>query len=132
MIKNLLQLYSLLSCLIYTILCLIFAGFLLNHSTIYFFPDLKYRSYPYHFDSNSEYLEHHKHQDEFYKELKKKSDNEIIEMRLQQQKEWEKRENKKTFSRSKEGMIYHGQWLFLSLVFLVIHWGIYKKSSKPC
>lgn len=131
MFKNILQLYSLVACLISAFLCLIFTGFLLNHTTAYVFPELRKQYFHYHsLESNAKYIASQPHEEDFYKELIKKSDKEVTEIRLAEKEEFDKGNQIETRLRAIEGIIFHAQWLFLTFIFLLIHSCLYRKSSK--
>ena len=129
MFKNLLQLYSLLSCLIYAIICLISGAFLLNDVTLFAFPDLMYSYYyPSHLKTNHDFIQAHKDRHDIYEDLVKKTDKEITEMRLLEREDLRLQQKEDSARNTKRSILFKSQWFLLSLIFFGLHWRLYRKS----
>jgi hypothetical protein len=71
----------------------------------------------------------HRDRVELYKELCKKSDKDITEMRLHKKDELDQRQIRETRMNSRESIVFTAEWFLLSLLFLAIHGRLYHKST---
>ncbi len=152
MIKNILQIYALLVCLITVVILIVSFSISLNSVTNLLIPQYKYYSSLRIYDSNEAYIENYEHSIGFtsssFQQLSSSSldDSERQYWKDKMQKVLalqqlppaqldEKRlaargqylENKKV--QDITSLIETFQWVLIALIFFFIHWKIYKKSE---
>lgn len=134
-LKNILQIYALLVCLICTVVLIITTGLILNGITDLMIPQYKNYSSLLRYESNESYLNYLETKDmygskdtvnkEFLK-VKGLSSTQIDEKRAFA---------KKTFLEEQKGYAIQGlittfQWALVALFFFFIHWRLYKRSKE--
>ena len=128
-LKNVFQIYTLLICLISTVILIISTTLLLNSLTDLLIPQYKHYSSLIRYESNGNYLQY---MEDNYNTNK---DRLIALKNLSSAQMDEKRANgKKEFLEEKKGsaiesLIATLQWGFVALVFFFIHWRLYKRSK---
>jgi len=130
MIKNILQVYALLVCLITVVILIISVSLSLNLVTNLLIPEYKYSYSLRQYDSNDDYIEHYKDmgttQTQKVISLQQLTPNQLDEQRLQARARY--LENQKASNIG--GLIEDFQWILVAMIFFFIHWKIYKKSEK--
>lgn len=153
MIKNILQLYALLVCLITVVILIVSFSMSLNLVTSLVIPEYKYYSSLRSYDSNEAYIEDYEHsigftssslhelpssslddsERQYWKDkmqkviaLQQLPPNQLDEKRLAARRQY--LENKKV--QDITSLIYTLQWVLIAMIFFFIHWKIYKKSEK--
>jgi hypothetical protein len=126
MFKNLVQLYSLLICLIASISIMVTMGIMLSNITDIILLEYKYTNQLDKFTSNAKYIDFQKQNDSSDKEKWQTMDNNLIaEKRLADRVDY--------ISSVKGGaissLINCITWFITGLFFFLIHWRTYKKSS---
>ena len=119
MFKNILQIYSLIVCIICTIIILIISANSLDRITDIVIPQYK-------FVPSSKYLDNATYKDYYHSTTKDLTDIEIDKRRLIEQKH--EFNNFKAYSI--RSLINLFCWLIPALITLIIHWRLYKKSSN--
>ncbi len=128
MFKNLLQVYTLLSCFVYTLIALINLAGSINHASFYFFPELEMHQPPSELETTERYVETRKHSEILYNELKKMPLEAIEQRRKQELATWKLEETHKVKASNLQHLIKNIPWLILSLMLLSIHVIIYKRN----
>lgn len=128
--KNIFQIYTLLVCLISTIILIISIALFLNALTDLLIPQYKHYSYLVRFESNESYLRssesHYGVNKERLTELKHLSASQMDEKRINEKKEYLEEQKGKAI----ESLISTLQWAFVALVFFFLHWRLYKRSEE--
>ena len=126
MFKNLVQLYSLVVCLIASIVMMITIGIILGNATDILLPEYKYMNQLDKFTSNEKYIDYQKQSDPINKERLQIIDSDsVAEKRLAEREDYINRIKGDAIST----LINCTTWLITGLFFFVIHWRIYKGSS---
>lgn len=126
MFKNLVQLYSLVVCLIASIVMMITIGIILGNATDILLPEYKYMNELDKFTSNEKYIDSQTQSDPSSKERLQIIDSDsVAEKRLKEREDYINRIKGYAIST----IINYITWLITGLVFFVIHWKIYKGSS---
>ena len=126
MFKNLVQLYSLVVCLIASIVMMIAIGIMLGNITDILLPEYKYMNQLDKFTSNEKYIDYQKQSDPINKERLQIIDSDsVAEKRLAEREDYINRIKGDAIST----LINCTTWLITGLFFFVIHWRIYKGSS---
>lgn len=126
MIKNLVQLYSLVVCLIASVVIMITIGIMLGNTTDILLPEYKYMNQLDKFTSNEKYIDSQKQSEHSSKEKWQ-----IIDPNLLAEKRLAERES---YINGIKGdaistVINCITWLITGLFFFVIHWRMYKGYS---
>ena len=126
MIKNLVQLYSLVVCLIASVVIMITIGIMLGNTTDILLPEYKYINQLDKFTSNEKYIDSQKQRDHSSKEKWQIIDpNLLAEKRLAERESYINRIKGDAIST----VINCITWLITGLFFFVIHWRMYKGYS---
>ena len=126
MIKNLIQLYCMIICLVSTIATMIITGIMLVNVTDILFTKYKFASELNKFTSNTKYIKHNNHPDsESKKKLQAMTSKEVSVLRLADKDSYI--DDKKKAAQST--LIASTTWLIVFLLFFWIHWRLYKKHS---
>jgi hypothetical protein len=130
-IKNLFQVYTLLICLISTIILLVCAGIFLSSITNIIIPQYTNYSHMIRFQSNESYLRHTHDMGDYgdlkaAEKLKDLSPAQLTQKRM---------DEKTTFLENTRGssistLIGVIEWSLIALVFFLIHWRLYKRSKE--
>lgn len=129
-IKNILQIYALLICLITIIILISNISFVLNSLTSLAIPELKYASALYEYDSNETYLKYKENilppQEPTLTLLKSLSPAQLDSRRTFE---------KEKFLADKKAatvvdLIMEIQWIVVAGLFFFIHWRLYKRSRE--
>ncbi len=128
-LKNIFQVYTLLVCLICTIILIITTAFFLNEVTDLIIPQYKNYSSLLRYESNENYvnyLESNRMDSKEFLKIKDLSPAEIDEKRIFA---------KKAFLEERKGwaiqsLINTVEWALVALFFFFIHWRLYKRSEK--
>lgn len=125
MFKNLLQLYSLLICMISVVLMIVVLG-LLSFSV----GDLVLFQYKYSyelnkFNSNEKYIQHKKQNNKSQVNWSKLSEQEVTNLRLSEKEDYQDQKQ----SYALYNILDKAGWLIVGFIFFIIHWCLYKKSS---
>ncbi|MBP6951872.1 MAG: hypothetical protein KBD36_01805 [Alphaproteobacteria bacterium] len=130
MIKNIFQLYTLLICLICTIILIISSSMFLNSLTDLFIPEYKSYSSMVSYESNDNYLRYYERdwgiKDERYIALSQLSPDQLDDKRMIAKKAFLAQEKAQAIG----ALIHCLQWALVALAFFLIHWRLYKKSNK--
>ncbi|MBN8523008.1 MAG: hypothetical protein J0M23_04025 [Rickettsiales bacterium] len=119
MIKNLVQLYSLVVCLIASVVIMITIGIMLGNTTDILLPEYKYMNQLDKFTSNEKYIDSQKQSDHSSKEKWQIIDpNSLAEKRLAERESYINRIKGDAIST----VINCITWLITGLFFFVIHW----------
>ena len=126
MIKNLVQLYSLVVCLIASVVIMITIGIMLGNTTDILLPEYKYMNQLDKFISNEKYIDSQKQSDHSSKEKWQIIDpNSLAEKRLAERESYINRIKGDAIST----VINCITWLITGLFFFIIHWRMYKGYS---
>ncbi|MCP5363247.1 MAG: hypothetical protein H6911_04780 [Rickettsiaceae bacterium] len=126
MIKNLVQLYSLVVCLIASVVIMITIGIMLGNTTDILLPEYKYMNQLDKFTSNEKYIDSQKQSEHSSKEKWQIIDpNLLAEKRLAERESYINRIKGDAIST----VINCITWLITGLFFFVIHWRMYKGYS---
>ncbi|WPX98922.1 hypothetical protein Megpolyxen_00777 [Candidatus Megaera polyxenophila] len=126
MIKNLAQLYSLVVCLIASVVIMITIGIMLGNTTDILLPEYKYMNQLDKFTSNEKYIDSQKQSEHSSKEKWQIIDpNLLAEKRLAERESYINRIKGDAIST----VINCITWLITGLFFFVIHWRMYKGYS---
>lgn len=126
MIKNLVQLYSLVVCLIASVVIMITIGIMLGNTTDILLPEYKYMNQLDKFTSNEKYIDSQKQGEHSSKEKWQIIDpNLLAEKRLAERESYINRIKGDAIST----VINCITWLITGLFFFVIHWRMYKGYS---
>ncbi len=126
MIKNLVQLYSLVLCLIASVVIMITIGIMLGNTTDILLPEYKYMNQLDKFTSNEKYIDSQKQSEHSSKEKWQIIDpNLLAEKRLAERESYINRIKGDAIST----VINCITWLITGLFFFVIHWRMYKGYS---
>jgi hypothetical protein len=126
MIKNLVQLYSLVVCLIASVVIMITIGIMLGNTTDILLPEYKYMNQLDKFTSNEKYIDSQKQTDHSSKEKWQIIDpNSLAEKRLAERESYINRIKGDAIST----VINCITWLITGLFFFIIHWRMYKGYS---
>lgn len=126
MIKNLVQLYSLVVCLIASVVIMITIGIMLGNTTDILLPEYKYMNQLDKFTSNEKYIDSQKQSEHSSKEKWQIIDpNLLAEKRLAERESYINRIKCDAIST----VINCITWLITGLFFFVIHWRMYKGYS---
>ena len=126
MIKNLVQLYSLVVCLIASVVIMITIGIMLGNTTDILLLEYKYMNQLDKFTSNEKYIDSQKQSDHSSKEKWQIIDpNLLAEKRLAERESYINRIKGDAIST----VINCITWLITGLFFFVIHWRMYKGYS---
>ena len=126
MMKNLLQLYSLVVCLIASVVIMITIGIMLGNTTDILLPEYKYMNQLDKFTSNEKYIDSQKQSEHSSKEKWQIIDpNLLAEKRLAERESYINRIKGDAIST----VINCITWLITGLFFFVIHWRMYKGYS---
>lgn len=130
-IKNLFQVYTLLICLISTVILLICAGVFLSSITNIIIPQYTNYSHMIRFQSNESYLRHIDDMGAYgdlkvAEKLKDLSPDQLTQKRM---------DEKTTFLENTRGsslstIISCMEWALVAFVFFLIHWRLYKRSKE--
>jgi hypothetical protein len=118
-IKNIFQIYTLLVCLISTIVLMIAFGMLLNSFTDLLIPQYTRYSTLQEYESRESYINRNK-------EFSTLSPPQIDEKRIRARKEY----LQETKGRAIEGIIHALQWALVGIIFFFVHWRLYKRSKE--
>ncbi len=124
MFKNLLQLYSLLVCLIASIVMMVSVGLAFNETTTIWLVEYKNKVSLNNYSTNEKYISYNK-QYNGKKDLDKLTSEELVAKRVAERSDYI--QDKKDGSVS--SLINIFTWLLTGLLFFAIHWRIYKKDS---
>ncbi len=126
MIKNLVQLYSLVVCLIASVVIMITIGIMLGNTTDILLPEYKYMNQLDKFTTNEKYIDSQKQSDHSSKEKWQIIDpNSLAEKRLAERESYINRIKGDAIST----VINCITWLITGLFFFIIHWRMYKGYS---
>lgn len=126
MIKNLVQLYSLVVCLIASVVIMITIGIMLGNTTDILLPEYKYMNQLDKFTSNEKYIDSQKQSDHSSKEKWQIIDpNLLAEKRLAERESYINRIKGDAIST----VINCITWLITGLFFFITHWRMYKGYS---
>ena len=126
MIKNLVQLYSLVVCLIASVVIMITIGIMLGNTTDILLPEYKYMNQLDKFTSNEKYIDSQKQSEHSSKEKWQIIDPHLLaEKRLAERESYINRIKGDAIST----VINCITWLITGLFFFVIHWRMYKGYS---
>ena len=126
MIKNLVQLYSLVVCLIASVVIMITIGIMLGNTTDILLPEYKYMNQLDKFTSNEKYIDSQKQSEHRSKEKWQIIDpNSLAEKRLAERESYINRIKGDAIST----VINCITWLITGLFFFIIHWRMYKGYS---
>ncbi len=126
MFKNLVQLYSLVVCLIASIVMMITIGIMLGNATDILLLEYKYMNQLDKFTSNEKYIDSQKWSDPSNKESWQIIDpNSLVEKRLAERESYINRIKGDAIST----VINCITWLITGLFFFVVHWRMYKGCS---
>ena len=126
MIKNLVQLYSLVVCLIASVVIMITIGIMLGNTTDILLPEYKYMNQLDKFNSNEKYIDSQKQSEHSSKEKWQIIDpNLLAEKRLAERESYINRIKGDAIST----VINCITWLITGLFFFIIHWRMYKGYS---
>ena len=121
--KNLLQIYSLLICLISSIILIITLGFVFRSTVNLIFLEYRFRDNLQHYSSNERYIEHNKDSSDSLRNL---SADAIQNVRLHKRAEH--------IDFQKHQAINHiidcVGWILISIAFFSLHWRLYKNATK--
>lgn len=130
-IKNIFQVYTLLICLISTVILLVCAGIFLSSITNIIIPQYTNYSYMIRFQSNENYLRHAYNVGDYgdlktAEKLKDLSPTQLTQKRM---------DEKTTFLENTRGsslstIISVIEWSLVALLFFFIHWRLYKRSKE--
>jgi len=130
-IKNLFQVYTLLICLISTVILLVCAGVFLSSITNIIIPQYTNYSHMIRFQSNESYLRHAYSMGDYgdlkpAEKLKELSPTQLTQKRI---------DEKTTFLENTRGsslsnIISVIEWSLVALLFFFIHWRLYKRSRE--
>ncbi len=126
MIKNLVQLYSLVVCLIASVVIMITIGIILGNTTDILLPEYKYINHLDKFTTNKKYIDSQKQSDHSSKEKWQIIDpNSLAEKRLAKRESYINRIKGDAIST----VINCITWLITGLFFFIINWRMYKGYS---
>ncbi len=126
MIKNLVQLYSLVVCLIASVVIMITIGIMLGNTTDILLPEYKYMNQLDKFTSNEKYIDSQKQSEHSSKEKWQIIDpNLLAEKRLAERESYINRIKGDAIST----VINCITWLITGLFFFITHWRMYKGYS---
>ena len=126
MIKNLVQLYSLVVCLIASVVIMITIGIMLGNTTDILLPEYKYMNQLDKFTSNEKYIDSQKQSEQSSKEKWQIIDpNLLAEKRLAERESYINRIKGDAIST----VINCITWLITGLFFFITHWRMYKGYS---
>lgn len=126
MFKNLIQLYSIAICFLSSTILMALLLFSGNNLSYVVFPEYMNKIVLSSFDSDEEYLERQaKENNQKYERLIKMLPNELSKKRLKDRENYIK--NSKTLAL--QSLITQIYDVLIALVFFIIHWRLYKRSS---
>ena len=127
MFKNLIQLYSIVICCLASITLMVLLLFSGNNLLYLVFPEYMNKIHLASFDSDEEYLEAEqaKENKQKYEKLVKMSPNELSKKRLHDKERY----IQDTKTSSIQNLIISVYEMLIALVFFIIHWCLYKRSS---
>jgi hypothetical protein len=130
MFKNLLQLYALLVCTITSIFLLVVCCFALDSITDLVIPQYKKFSTLAHYKSNERFMRNNQngfpYDEKQLKELQQLSAEKLTEKRIMEKVDF----LEDTKGKAIQELIKSIQWLLVSALFFLIHWKLYKRSTK--
>lgn len=125
MFKNLLQLYSLLVCLVASIVMMVTVGHIFNETTTILLLEYKNKVHLNHYSTNEKYLTYAEDNNKKQDILSKLTDEELAAKRVSVRADY--------IQDAKDGaissLISIFTWFITALLFFAIHWRIYKKDA---
>ena len=129
MLKNLTQLYCLIVCLVSTIILMITLGLMFNYTTEIILTEYKNAKELNKFSSNDKYIEYRKHikcrKHTKCREFDEEKIDDIEVKRLLEKENFIENKKKEAIS----SIISCMAWLFVSILFFIVHWRMHKKYS---
>ncbi len=126
-LKNIFQIYTLLVCLVSTIILMISAYMFLNATTDLLFPQYKHYSSLLRYESNESYLRSlNSYNDREYKEIKPLPPRDIEVKRNEARINFLEKQKGSAI----ENIILTLQWALVGFIFFIIHWRLYTRSKK--
>lgn len=127
MLKNLTQVYCLIICLVASIVMMVTIGIMLISATDLIFTEYKYKNQLNRFVSNEKYIDYQKHTNPNDKEKWQSLSMKLVEeKRIAAKREYIEEVKDSAIS----GIINCVTWLITGLIFFVIHWKMYRRSSS--
>lgn len=127
MLKNLTQVYCLIICLVASIVMMVTIGIMLISATDLMFTEYKYKNQLNRFVSNEKYIDYQKHTNPNDKEKWQSLSMKLVEeKRIAAKREYIEEVKDSAIS----GIINFATWLITGLIFFVIHWKMYRRSSS--
>ncbi len=130
MIKNILQVYALLVCLITVIILIVTLSISLNTITNLLIPEYKYNYNLRQYDSNDDYIQHYKEMGTNHAQtvisLQQLPPSQLAEKRTNERARYLKNQRASNIG----SLIESFQWILVAMIFFFIHWKLYKKSEK--
>ena len=137
MLKNILQVYALVSCLIASIILLFVSLFFVSAVTDFLMPEYKFYASLAKFESNDSYLlskkEERKEDDERSKDIQKNlkniqtlSGDEVSQKRIEERGQFIINKKRKAI----ENLINSLEWICVISVYSYLHWRLYRRASK--
>ena len=127
MLKNLTQVYCLIICLVASIVMMVTIGIMLISATDLMFTEYKYKNQLNRFVSNEKYIDYQKHTNPNDKEKWQSLSMKLVEeKRIAAKREYIEDVKDSAIS----GIINFATWLITGLIFFVIHWKMYRRSSS--
>jgi hypothetical protein len=127
MLKNLTQVYCLIICLVASIVMMVTIGIMLISATDLIFTNYKYKNQLNRFVSNEKYIDYQKHTNPNNKEKWESLSMKLVEeKRIAAKREYIEELKDSAIS----GIINCATWLITGLIFFVIHWKMYRRSSS--
>lgn len=132
-LKNMLQLYTLLICAISVIILLVVSGLSLNSFVNLLLPEYTNYSTLGRYESNEAYIRSREQQYNYNREevrqeimaLRQLSPQTLTEQRLTARKDFLEDQRRRNI----QDLIIYFEWAFVSLLFFYIHWRLYRKSA---
>ncbi len=125
MLKNLTQIYSLVICLVSTIILMITLGVMFNSATDILLTEYKNVHAMDKFSSNDKYIEYKTSYNKDDKRFELLGGEEIKIKRLQEKEDYINNRKKEAIGT----LINCMTWLFISALFFIVHWRMHKKYA---
>lgn len=125
MLKNLTQIYSLIICLVSTIILMITLGVMFNSATDILLTEYKNVHTMDKFSSNDKYIEYKTSYNKDDKRFELLGGEEIKIKRLQEKEDYINNRKKEAIGT----LISCMTWLFISALFFIVHWRMHKKYA---